>query len=65
MNTVSITYLFSNSIETNILADGIEVGLEWRLPKWIKVEEHETKPGHLVITMEEVEFGLQRSASLS
>jgi hypothetical protein len=46
-------------IETNVLADGIEEGLEWRLPKWIKVEEHEEKPGHLVITMEEMEFGQQ------
>jgi hypothetical protein len=50
-------------IATNVLADGIEEGLEWRLPKWIKVEEHEDKPGHLVITMEEMEFGQQSSNS--
>ncbi|KAN0104864.1 hypothetical protein V8E51_010609 [Hyaloscypha variabilis] len=43
--------------------NGIEEGLEWRLPKWIKVEEHEEKPGHLVITMEETEFGQQRHDS--
>jgi hypothetical protein len=57
LNIVSIFYLFSTLLETNILADRIEEGLEWRLPKWIKVEEHETKPGHLVITIEEMEFG--------
>jgi len=51
--------LLTTATETNNLADGIEEGLEWRLPKWIKVEEHEEKPGHLVITMEEMEFGQQ------
>jgi hypothetical protein len=55
--------IFLSPIEANILADGIEEGLEWRLPKWIKVEEHQTKPGHLVITMEEMEFGQQSNGS--
>ena len=49
--------------EANMVTDGIEEGLEWRLPKWIKVEEHETKPGHLVITMEEMEYGQQSNGS--
>ncbi|KAE9363870.1 hypothetical protein N431DRAFT_356005 [Stipitochalara longipes BDJ] len=43
--------------------NGIEEGLEWRLPKWIKVEEREEKPGHLVITLEEMEFGQQAHGS--
>jgi hypothetical protein len=51
------------SVTTNILADGISEGLEWRLPKWIKVDEDETKPGHLTITLEEMEFGQQRTDS--
>jgi hypothetical protein len=46
-----------------MLADGISEGLEWRLPKWIKVDEDETKPGHLTITLEEMEFGQQRTDS--
>jgi hypothetical protein len=51
------------SVTTNILADGISEGLEWRLPKWIKVGEDETKPGHLTITLEETDFGQQRTDS--
>ena len=42
-----------------MVADGIEEGLEWCHPKLIKVKEHETTPGHLVITMEEMEYGQQ------
>jgi hypothetical protein len=41
------------------VSHGIEEGLEWCLPKWIKVKEHETTPGHLFITMEEMEYGQQ------
>jgi hypothetical protein len=50
-------------IVADMVADGIEEGLEWRLPKWIKVEEHETKPAHLEIKMEEMEYGQQSNDS--